>query len=147
MIEITRQGASMPALGMGTWQMRGEGAVAAVRQAIDLGYRHIDTAQMYGNEAEVGRALAGCGVPRDELWVTTKIDNDNHTFERVKASVEESLAKLKTDYVDLLLIHWPVFACAPGRDARCHGRTALRRQGAPPGRVQLLGRPDRRGGR
>ncbi|MDA0952662.1 MAG: aldo/keto reductase [Proteobacteria bacterium] len=113
MIEITRQGASMPALGMGTWQMRGEGAVAAVRQAIDLGYRHIDTAQMYGNEAEVGRALAGCGVPRDELWLTTKIDNDNHSFERVKASVEESLTRLKTDYVDLLLIHWPVFADAP----------------------------------
>jgi len=113
MIEITRQGASMPALGLGTWEMRGDGAVAAVRQAIDLGYRHIDTAQMYGNEAEVGTALAGCGVPRDALWLTTKVDNDNHAFEKVKSSVEESLNKLKTDYVDLLLIHWPMFGDAP----------------------------------
>jgi len=113
MIEITRQGTSMPALGLGTWEMRGDGAVAAVRQAIDLGYRHIDTAQMYGNEAEVGTALADCGVPRDALWLTTKVDNGNHAFEKVKSSVEESLKKLKTDYVDLLLIHWPMFDDAP----------------------------------
>lgn len=113
MIEILRQGAAMPALGMGTWEMRGEGAVAAVRQAIDLGYRHIDTAQMYENEAEVGMALAACGVPRGDLWLTTKLDNDNHAFEKVKSSVEESLKKLGTDYVDLLLIHWPMFDDAP----------------------------------
>ena len=103
----------MPALGMGTWEMRGVEATAAVDRAIGMGYRHIDTAQMYGNEAEVGTALAGCGVARDDLWVTTKIDNDNHAFEKVKSSVEESLKKLKTDYVDLLLIHWPIFDDAP----------------------------------
>ncbi len=113
MIEITRQGAAMPALGMGTWEMRGAEATAAVDRAIGMGYRHIDTAQMYENEAEVGTALAGCGVPRNELWVTTKIDNANHAFEKVKSSVDESLRKLKTDYVDLLLIHWPIFDDAP----------------------------------
>ena len=113
MIEIMRQGASMPALGMGTWQMRGAEATAAIDRAIGMGYRHIDTAQMYGNEAEVGTALAACGVPRNELWVTTKIDNANHAFEKVKSSTDESLRKLKTDYVDLLLIHWPIFDDAP----------------------------------
>lgn len=113
MIEIVRQGARMPALGLGTWQMRGDGAVKAVRQALHLGYRHIDTAQMYENEAEVGRGIAESGVARDAIWLTTKIDNDNHSFERVKSSTEESLRKLGTDYVDLLLIHWPVFDDAP----------------------------------
>jgi 2,5-diketo-D-gluconate reductase B len=113
MIDIVRQGARLPALGLGTWDMRGEEAVRAVRRAIEIGYRHIDTAQMYENEAEVGRAIAESGLDRGALWLTTKIDNDAHSFERVKSSTEESLRKLGTEYVDLLLIHWPVFSDAP----------------------------------
>jgi len=109
MITISRRGASMPALGLGNWDMRGDEAVAAVDRALGLGYRHVDTAQMYENEAEVGRAIAGSGVDREDIWLTTKIDNDNHMFERVKSSTEQSLRRLGTDYVDLLLIHWPVF--------------------------------------
>lgn len=109
MIDILRQGARMPALGLGTWAMRGTEAVRAVRQALDIGYRHIDTAQMYENEEEVGRAIEESGVDRSAVWLTTKIDNTNHAFEKVKSSTEESLRKLRTDYVDLLLIHWPVF--------------------------------------
>ena len=113
MIVIERRGARVPALGLGTWPMKGDEAVAAVDRALGIGYRHVDTAQMYDNEAEVGRAIAGSGVDRDEIWLTTKIDNDNHAFEKVKSSVEESLRKLKTDHVDLLLIHWPMFHDAP----------------------------------
>jgi len=109
MIDILRQGARLPALGLGTWVMRGSDAVRAVRQALDIGYRHIDTAQMYKNEAEVGRAIAESGLDRSSIWLTTKIDNANHAFEKVKSSTEESLRRLRTDHVDLLLIHWPVF--------------------------------------
>ena len=113
MIEIVRQGARMPALGLGTWDMRGQAAVDAVSRAIGLGYRHIDTAQMYENEAEVGRGIAQSGIDRDALWLTTKIDDHCHAFEAVKSSTEQSLRKLGTDYVDLLLIHWPLFGDAP----------------------------------
>ena len=99
---------TMPRLGLGTWEQTGEGAVTAIRTALDLGYRHIDTAQMYGNEAQVGEAVAASGVDRDDLWLTTKLDNGNHAAADVVASVEESLRELRTDHVDLLLVHWPV---------------------------------------
>jgi diketogulonate reductase-like aldo/keto reductase len=99
-------GVTMPLLGFGTWQARGGEAEAAVGVALEVGYRHVDTAQMYGNEREVGRALAASGIPRDELFVTTKMWPDRAGHER--ETLEESLAALGLDRVDLWLIHWPV---------------------------------------
>ncbi|GAA3345921.1 aldo/keto reductase [Amorphoplanes nipponensis] len=95
----------MPLLGFGTWQMRGEVAYDAVRAALATGYRHLDTATLYANEAEVGRALRDSGVPRDEVFLTTKITPDRAGRER--ATLEESLAALGVDAVDLWLLHWP----------------------------------------
>ena len=79
-----------------------------VRLALDLGYRHIDTAQSYGNERGVGRAIAEAGIPREELWITSKLANGNHRPQDVHASFEETLAKLGLDYLDMFLIHWPL---------------------------------------
>jgi 2,5-diketo-D-gluconate reductase B len=104
---IDLQGAKMPALGLGTWQLTGADCERAVRQALDIGYRHIDTAETYGNEAEIGRALAASGVDRKSVFVTTKIWTNHLHAKDVGPTVEGSLRKLKTDYVDLLLIHWP----------------------------------------
>jgi 2,5-diketo-D-gluconate reductase B len=107
MIFIELKGAKVPALGFGTWPLSGEDGMRAVRTAIELGYRHIDTAQLYGNESEVGRAIAESRLPRAELWLTTKLAPNNLAARDVKKSAEASLNKLGTDYVDLLLIHWP----------------------------------------
>jgi 2,5-diketo-D-gluconate reductase A len=98
-------GVEMPLLGFGTWQIRGAAAYEAVRDALEAGYRHIDTATMYGNEAEVGRALADSGVPRDEVFVTTKLPPERAGRER--ATLDASLRALGVDAVDLWLIHWP----------------------------------------
>jgi 2,5-diketo-D-gluconate reductase A len=98
-------GVEMPLLGFGTWQIRGAAAYDAVRDALEAGYRHIDTATMYGNEAEVGRALADSGVPRDEVFVTTKLPPERAGRER--ATLDASLRALRVDAVDLWLIHWP----------------------------------------
>ncbi|GIV57349.1 MAG: oxidoreductase [Rhodothermaceae bacterium] len=107
MHHVQANGASIPALGFGTFQMKGETAYAAVRHALDLGYRHLDTAQIYANEAEVGRALAESGVAREAVFLTTKVWIDRFTSDRLAPSVDESLRRLRTDYVDLLLLHWP----------------------------------------
>ena len=104
-------GATMPLLGLGTWQARGRGVADAVRHALAVGYRLVDTATMYGNERDVGRAVAESGVPRAEVFVTTKLPQGNAGRER--ATLDESLAALGLDYVDLWLIHWP-----PGGRAR-----------------------------
>jgi 2,5-diketo-D-gluconate reductase A len=98
-------GVLMPLLGLGTWQARGRGVENAVRTALEVGYRLIDTAQMYGNEAEVGRAIAASGLPREDVFVTTKMWPDRAGRER--QTLEESLAALGLDQVDLWLIHWP----------------------------------------
>ena len=98
-------GVQMPLLGFGTWQLRGRSAYEAVRDALEAGYRHIDTATMYENEAEVGRALAESGVPRDEVFLTTKLPPERAGRER--ATLDASLAALGVDAVDLWLIHWP----------------------------------------
>ncbi len=103
-----RSGYSIPQIGLGTYKMAGEDTYNSVRYALDLGYRHIDTAQMYGNEAEVGRALADSAVAREDIFLTTKLDNPNHLPEDVQRSFAESLTRLGTDYVDLFLIHWPL---------------------------------------
>ena len=101
-------GASIPTLGFGTYKVAPEDAYDAVSRALEVGYRHIDTAQMYGNEAEVGAALDASGIPREQIFLTTKVDNSNHEPERAAASIARSLEDLRTDYVDLLLVHWPL---------------------------------------
>jgi len=103
-VEIS-SGVRMPLLGLGTWLSRGESARQAVLTALELGYRHVDTASMYGNEEQVGRALAESAVPRDDVFVTTKMWPDRAGRER--ATLEASLAALRLDRVDLWLIHWP----------------------------------------
>jgi 2,5-diketo-D-gluconate reductase A len=100
-----RSGIDMPLLGFGTWQLRGEAAYRAVREALDAGYRHLDTATNYGNERAVGRALADSGVRRSEVFVTTKLPPDRAGAER--ATLDASLAALGVDAIDLWLIHWP----------------------------------------
>jgi 2,5-diketo-D-gluconate reductase B len=97
----------MPLLGFGTWQISDGEAERGVRDALEIGYRHIDTARAYGNERGVGRAIAGSNVPRAEIWVTTKIWSDDHEPSRLASAAEDSLRQLDTDYVDLLLLHWP----------------------------------------
>lgn len=101
------QGEKVPALGFGTWQLTGEDCRRGTAHALAAGYRHIDTAQMYGNEDLVGEALAKAAVHRAEVFLTTKLLPDNVAPERVVPSTEQSLADLRTEYVDLLLIHWP----------------------------------------
>lgn len=100
-------GTHIPQFGFGTYKVV-SGVYEAIRSAIDAGYRHFDTAQMYGNEAEVGRALADCGVDRSELFVTTKLRNDAHEPVEARKAFEQSLRDLRTEYVDLFLIHWPL---------------------------------------
>lgn len=101
-------GVKMPILGYGVYQIADQEACErCVLDAISVGYRSIDTAQAYGNEEAVGRAVKQCGVPRDELFITTKVWISNAGYENAKASIEESLKKLQLDYLDLLLIHQP----------------------------------------
>jgi 2,5-diketo-D-gluconate reductase B len=104
---VNLKGARVPALGLGTWQLSGAQCADIVRAGLDLGYRHIDTAQAYNNEEEVGVALAGSGVPRDDIFLTTKVWYERIAPGELQRSVDESLTKLRTDHVDLLLIHWP----------------------------------------
>lgn len=101
-------GAPIPVLGFGTYKIAPDDTYEAVSRALNIGYRHIDTAQMYGNEAEVGAAIETSKIPRDEIFLTTKVDNSNHEPERAAASIQRSLNDLRTDYVDLLLVHWPL---------------------------------------
>jgi diketogulonate reductase-like aldo/keto reductase len=98
-------GAAMPMIGFGTWQLQGQLAYEATRHALQVGYRHIDTATMYRNEEQVGRAIADSGVDRADVFVTTKLPPGNAG--RARATIEESLKALGTDYVDLWLVHWP----------------------------------------
>jgi 2,5-diketo-D-gluconate reductase A len=98
-------GGAMPLLGFGTWQIRGDAAYRAVRHALDVGYRHLDTATMYGNEEHVGRALRDSGLPRDQVFVTTKLPPDR--LGRERATLDASRRALGVDAVDLWLIHWP----------------------------------------
>ncbi|WP_137132023.1 aldo/keto reductase [Rhizobium sp. FY34] len=107
MHSVNANGANIPALGFGTFRMPGADVLRVLPKAIELGFRHIDTAQIYGNEAEVGQAIATSGVPRDEIFLTTKVWVDKFAAKDFAASVDESLTKLKTDHVDLLLLHWP----------------------------------------
>ena len=136
------KGSRVPALGLGTWQLSGRGCEEAVRQALDLGYRHIDTAQMYGNETEVGRAIRASGIGRDQIFLTTKLAPGNLAASAVRRTAEESLRRLGTDHVDLLLIHWPTGEVPLGEtlgamaDLRAAGK--IRHIGVSNFNVQLL---------
>ena len=98
---------TVPAFGLGTFRLKGQTVIDSVRDALSLGYRAIDTAQIYGNEAEIGQAIAESGVPREQLYLTTKIWIANFRHDDLLASLRGSLRKLRTDRVDLTLIHWP----------------------------------------
>ncbi len=100
-------GVRIPQLGFGVFQVKPEDTAATVLAAFDAGYRHIDTAQMYGNEEQVGQAIAASGLPRGELFITTKLNNDQHGADKAGPALDESLRKLGLDQVDLFLIHWP----------------------------------------
>ena len=104
---VDARDARIPRLGIGTWDMRGSHCMRAVESALEAGYRHVDTAQMYENEEEVGKALRASAVPRSEIFLTTKIWYTNLHAGKVAAGTEQSLRRLRTEYVDLLLIHWP----------------------------------------
>lgn len=106
-IVTLNDGVEIPQLGLGVWQVGDEEATAAVLTALEAGYRHVDTAQGYRNEAGVGRAIAQSGLPRNEVFVTTKLTNEFHLREDARRATRESLEKLGLDYVDLYLIHWP----------------------------------------
>ena len=104
---IELQGVRLPALGFGTMRLTGDDGVTAIRRALDIGYRHLDTVANYGNETEVGQAIRESGVSRDDIFLTTKVARDNLAPDDLPRSVDKSLRKLAVDYVDLLLIHWP----------------------------------------
>lgn len=103
----TGDGAVIPRIGLGTWQLRGEACARIVAEALRLGYTHVDTAQGYGNEAAVGEGLAASGVRRDAVFVTTKVRTDYLGEGDLQRSVDESLTKLRLEQIDLLLLHWP----------------------------------------
>src|SRR6201994_3923175 len=104
---VEANGAKIPALGLGTWELRGRTCARIVEQALRLGYRHIDTAQAYDNEREVGEGLRASGVRRDDVFVTTKIWTTHFAPNDLERSTKESLVKLRMPAVDLLLLHWP----------------------------------------
>lgn len=97
----------IPVLGFGTWQITGEDCTNAVSHALSVGYRHIDTADAYGNHAEVGKAIANSGVARSDIFLTTKVFRNSLEYKAVHDSAERFLQELQTDYIDLLLVHWP----------------------------------------
>src|SRR6478609_6011828 len=104
---VEANGARIPAVGLGTWDFRGRTCSRVVEQALRLGYRHIDTSEMYDNEREIGEGLRGSGVKRDEVFITTKVWTSHFTPNDLERSAKESLVKLRLTEVDLLLLHWP----------------------------------------
>jgi 2,5-diketo-D-gluconate reductase B len=107
MESLQTQGVNLPRLGLGTFRLQGDTCRAAVESALALGYRHIDTAEMYGNEDAIGAAIAAAGVARKDLHVTTKVWNDNLAPDAIRRAFDASLRKLRLDHVDLYLVHWP----------------------------------------
>lgn len=105
---ILNNGVQMPQLGFGVWQVPDDEAFTAVGAALDAGYRSIDTAAAYGNEEGTGKAIARSGIPREELFVTTKLWNSDHGYDAALRAFDSSLEKLGLDHVDLYLIHWPL---------------------------------------
>ena len=107
---LTKSSLTIPLIGLGTWELRGRKCKKVVRKSLELGYRHIDTAAMYENESEVGSGIVDSGVDRKEIFLTTKINTIEVNNEGIVDAFHKSLSDLKTDYVDLLLIHWPTFS-------------------------------------
>ena len=107
MLFIEANGARIPAIGLGTWELRGRTCAGVVEQAMRLGYRHVDTAQMYENEHEVGEGLRSSGVRRDDVFITTKVWTSHFAPDDLERAVKQSLAKLRLPSVDLVLLHWP----------------------------------------
>ena len=107
-ILVLSNGKTMPQFGFGTFKISPEDTFDAVSSALELGYRHIDTAQMYGNEVEVGRAIAESGIPREQIFLPSKLNNRNHEPQAARDSFKQSLEDLQSDYVDLFLVHWPL---------------------------------------
>jgi 2,5-diketo-D-gluconate reductase A len=122
-------GGSIPQLGLGTWPLDDAEVEKAIVAAAELGYRHVDTAVKYGNEIGVGRGVAASGVAREDWFVTTKLDGEYQGQDRAVAGLDASLERLGLDYVDLLLIHWPLpsVSARQGRPARSASRTSSRR--------------------
>jgi diketogulonate reductase-like aldo/keto reductase len=127
-------GTVIPQLGFGVWQVPDDIAETVVGEALKVGYRHIDTAALYRNEGGVGRAVASSGIPRAELFLTTKLGNGSHGYDAALEAFDRSLARLGTDYVDLYLIHWP----QPARDLYVETWRALERIRAD-GRARAIG--------
>ena len=100
-------GVEIPKLGLGTWFIPDDQAAEAVRQAASIGYRHIDTAQAYGNEAGVGAGVKSCGISREDMFVTSKVAAEHKTYESAAGSIDESLMKMGMDYLDMMIIHSP----------------------------------------
>ena len=134
---------TLPAFGVGTFRLSGQTVIDSVKNALDVGYRAIDTAQIYGNEAEVGQAIAESGVPRSELFLTTKIWVDNYSPSKLADSLKESLHKLRTDAVDLTLIHWP----APGNGVALPDFMGALAEAKAQGLTRLIGGQNRAGAR
>ncbi|MGB8401375.1 aldo/keto reductase [Bradyrhizobium sp.] len=107
MEHLQTQGISLPRLGLGTFRLQGDACRVAVESALSLGYRHLDTAEMYGNEEPIGAAIAAAGVARQDLHVTTKVWHENLAPDAIRRAFDTSLKKLKLDHVDLYLVHWP----------------------------------------
>ncbi len=104
---VSANGARIPIVGLGTWELRGRTCARVVEQALRLGYRHIDTAEMYDNEREVGEGLRASGVKRDDVFITTKVWPAHFAPRELERAAKESLARLRVPQVDLLLLHWP----------------------------------------
>ncbi|WP_167146912.1 aldo/keto reductase [Actinomyces sp. ZJ308] len=126
----------IPQLGAGTYKVADAEAEHVVREALDVGYRHIDTAQMYGNEAGVGRAIATCGLPRQDLFITSKLNNPNHRRDDALRSFEATMEALGLEVLDLFLVHWPL-ADSPGIDLVDTWRTMI--EILHSGRVRAIG--------
>jgi len=107
MLFVEANGAKIPAIGLGTWELSGRTCARVVEQALRLGYRHVDTAQVYDNEREVGEGVRASGIRRDDVFVTTKVWTNHFAPHDLERSVKESLVKLRLSSVDLLLLHWP----------------------------------------
>src|SRR5438105_402887 len=104
---VNTKNAGIPLVGLGTWELRGRSCVRMVEQALRIGYRHIDTAEMYDNEREVGEGLRASGITRDEVFITTKVWPSHFAPRELERAAKESLARLRFSDVDLLLLHWP----------------------------------------
>lgn len=120
---------SIPAFGLGTFRLKDDVVIASVKTALELGYRAVDTAQIYDNEAAVGQAIAESSVPRKEIFITTKIWTENLSKEKLIPSLKESLKKLRTDYVDLTLVHWPSPNNAVSVEEFMHALLEAKKQG------------------